>query len=83
MSRARNRNAIVKVGFQDRTPTQCWEAYMAEMDAAWADFETCMNSRRWYHVFGGYGCSVPYELRIVGAFTWYLDCVSLLGFITG
>ena len=73
----------VRVSAQDRTPSECWAEYQKEVLQAFDDMGHCIDNVQWWNPFGNMGCSLIYDLRLVGAFTWYLNCVKLLGFITG
>lgn len=74
---------LVRVGGQDRTPTECWREYEKEAIQAFDDMSYCIDNVKWWNPFGNMGCSLIYDLRLIGAFTWYLNCVKLLGFILG
>jgi hypothetical protein len=73
----------VRVGWQERTPTECWREYQKECAAAFDDMGYCLDHVKWWNPFGGLGCEVTYDLRLLGAFTWYLNCVKLLPLIGG
>jgi hypothetical protein len=67
---------VIKASLQ-MTPSQCWDAYAREAIAAWAEYEDCMNQVRWYDPFGRTACTVVYDMRAIGAFSWWLNCVSI------
>jgi hypothetical protein len=73
----RARTTVGKVSLEQRTPSDCWKAYGDEVLDAYLDYEDCVKNLRWYDPFGEKGCAVVYEVRIIGAFTWYSGCVSL------
>ena len=73
----------VRVGLQERTPSECWREYEKEVTQAFDDMSYCIDHVEWWNPFGHMGCSLIYDLRLIGAFTWYLNCVKLLGFILG
>jgi hypothetical protein len=73
----------VRVSAQDRTPSECWAEYQKEVLQAFDDMGYCIENVEWWNPFGNMGCSLIYDLRLIGAFTWYLNCVKLLSFITG
>ncbi len=73
----RSRTSIAKVSLEQRTPSDCWKAYGDEVLDAYLDYEDCVKNLHWYDPFGEKGCAVVYEVRIIGAFTWYSGCVSL------
>lgn len=71
----------VPIAFAQRTPSDCWKAYGDEILDAYLDYIECVKNLTWYDIFGEKGCAVVYEVRILGAFTWYSGCVSLGGII--
>lgn len=72
---------VVPAAFGQRTPSDCWKAYSDELVDAYTEYIECVKHLHWYDPFGETGCAVVYEVRIVGAFTWYAGCVSLGGII--
>lgn len=78
-----SRVQTVRVSLQERTPSECWAEYQKEVLQAFDDMGYCIENVKWWNPFGNMGCSLVYDLRLVGAFTWYLNCVKLLSFITG
>ena len=78
---ARAKASVVKGSMGQRTPSDCWKAYGDEVLAAYLDYEDCVLHLHWWDPFGEKGCAVVYEVRIIGAFTWYSGCVSLGGII--
>jgi hypothetical protein len=68
---------VVRAALEQRTPTDCWKAYGDEILDAYLDYVECVKNLHWYDPFGEKGCAVVYEVRILGAFTWYTGCVSL------
>jgi len=72
---------MVPVALAQRTPSDCWKAYGDEVLDAYLDYVECVKNLTWYDIFGEKGCAVVYEVRILGAFTWYSGCVSLGGII--
>jgi hypothetical protein len=68
---------------QERTPTECWEAYEKEVFEAWEQQANCLENVQWWNPLGNTGCAIMFDLRVIGAMAWYLNCVKLLGFITG
>ena len=77
MRNLKSRDRVVPVAMGQRTPTDCWKAYGDELVDAYTDYVECVKNLHWYDPFGETGCAVVYEVRIVGAFTWYSGCVSL------
>jgi len=67
---------VARTGFGGG-PDECWNEYAREAIAAFLEFEDCMKGVAWYDVFGGALCSSIYDLRAIGAFSWYLSCVGL------
>lgn len=80
---AKSRVQVVKASLDQKTPTECWEAYAKEAIAAWIEYEQCMAEVAWWNIFGASACAAIYDLRAIGAFSWWLNCVSLLGIIGG
>ena len=85
MQRTRARLQVVKASVSDdsgdRTPTQCWEEYVKEGVAAWLEYEQCMKDAPWWNIFAEAACTAIYDMRALGAFTWWLDCVKVTSFI--
>jgi hypothetical protein len=69
---------IVRTGFGGG-PDDCWNEYAREAIAAYKELEDCMKNVAWYDIFGGAACTSIYDLRAIGAFSWYLSCVGLSG----
>ena len=76
----------IKVGWleQDKdgaskgmTPTDCWNAYAKEAIAAYMEYEDCMASKSWWDILGQAGCAAIYDMRAIGAMSWWLKCVAL------
>lgn len=59
------------------TPTDCWNAYAKEAIEAYMEYEDCMANLKWYDFFGKDRCGIIYDLRAIGAFTWWMKCVAL------
>ncbi|HXT71812.1 MAG TPA: hypothetical protein VN700_18795 [Vicinamibacterales bacterium] len=61
-----------------RTPTECWNDYAKEAIAAYMEYEDCMKEHQsWWDVLGRGECGVVYDMRAIGAFTWWLKCVAI------
>jgi hypothetical protein len=60
-------------------PGECWDEYAREAIAAYMEYEDCMKNSAWYDVFGMTSCAAIYDLRAVGAFSWWVSCVGLRG----
>jgi hypothetical protein len=75
------RTAVLKVGYQDIgshiSPTGCWEAYSKEAIAAYMEYEDCMKGLSWYDFLSELSCATIYDMRAIGAFSWWLKCVAL------
>jgi hypothetical protein len=83
MRRERLRTHVIRASIGQKTPSECWAEYSKEAIAAWTEYEECMNSVKWWDPFGEAACTLIYDLRALGAFAWWMDCVKLLGIITG
>ena len=77
ITRTRSAAHVIPAAFGQKTPTQCWNAYGDELVDAYTEYVQCIQSIRWYEVFGMERCGAIYEMRILGAFTWWASCVSL------
>lgn len=78
--RTRLSTQVVKASFgqqKDKTPTDCWNAYVKEAIEAWTEFEDCLKQVDWYEFWGTPACTLIYEMRAYGAFSWWLSCVAL------
>jgi hypothetical protein len=62
---------------QSQSPTDCWNAYAKEAIAAWIELEDCVKDLRWYEFLDQAACSVIYDMRAIGAFSWWMKCVAL------
>jgi hypothetical protein len=58
------------------SPTDCWEAYTKEAIEAWIEYEQCVDSEEWYDALGLVSCLTIYEMRAIGAFSWWVSCVG-------
>ena len=61
----------------DLTPTECWEIYSKEAIKAYMDYEDCVRDLAWYQFLDLTACAAIYDLRAIGAFSWWMSCVSL------
>ena len=43
------------------------------------EYAECVKNLKWWDPIGEPRCAVIYEVRIIGAFAWYMDCVKLFG----
>jgi hypothetical protein len=83
MKTARAKARTAKVGDAGCTasagPTTCWIEYTIEILAAFDEFVDCFNNIKWYDpFFPVQRCEVVYEVRILGAFAWWMGCLGLL-----
>ena len=60
-------------------PGECWDEYVKEALACYKEFEDCMKGLAWYDVLGKTACATIYDLRAIGAFSWWVSCVGLRG----
>lgn len=81
MQRLRLRSQVVNTSSGQRTPSDCWKGYGDEVLDAFDAYVDCANQVRWWNPLGDKGCAVVFEVRIIGASTWYASCVSLGGLI--
>ena len=58
-------------------PDYCWKEYSKEAIAAWDELEDCLKDVKWYEIGAEFMCGTLYDLRAIGAFSWYLHCVAL------
>ena len=81
--RTRTRLKLVPASSDDaeRTPGQCWEEYMKESAAIWVEYDQCIKDTKWWDALGDFGCGLRYDMRALGAFTWWLDCVKITAII--
>jgi hypothetical protein len=67
---------VTRVALEEDGPTDCWNKYAAEAIAAYMEYEDCMKQVKWYDLFGPAACALVYDMRALGAFSWWLGCVS-------
>lgn len=72
------RLAARRVSFQDG-PGECWDKYAKEAIRIAKDLDECMKDVSWYEIFDAMGCSTVYDLRAIGAFIWWLNCIGAMG----
>jgi hypothetical protein len=74
----RARPVALKVGSTGQeSPTDCWNAYTKEAIAAFIEYEDCMRPLRWYEFLDEAACAAIYDMRAIGAFSWWMKCVAL------
>jgi hypothetical protein len=67
--------SMQRVG-DDEGPTECWVQYAKEAITAWIEYEQCVDGTKWYDVLGLAGCLAVYDIRAIGAFSWWMTCVG-------
>ena len=50
--------------------------YAAEAIAAYMEYEDCMKNAALYDGVTQLGCVLIYDMRALGAFSWWIGCVS-------
>jgi len=60
------------------TASQCWAYYAVEAIQAYDEYVECAGDLEWYDLLDLAGCALVYDVRAVGAFAWWLNCVSLM-----
>jgi hypothetical protein len=75
------RTATVAAGtsMEDEGPGNCWFEYAKEAIDAYLEYEQCMAGEQWWDLLGQAACAVIYEMRAIGAFSWWVSCVGLRG----
>lgn len=73
---ARQALSLVPVSLQTG-PGDCWKEYTIEAIATYDELQDCLRGLKWYEVGGELECGTLYDLRAIGAFSWYLHCVAL------
>jgi hypothetical protein len=68
--------ALTQVSLQTG-PGDCWREYSIEAIAAYKELEDCLRDVSWYELGKEFSCGTLYDLRAIGAFSWYLHCVAL------
>jgi len=76
INNTRQAMALTPVSMQTG-PDYCWKEYSKEAVAAWDELEDCLKGVKWYEVGAEFMCGTLYDLRAIGAFSWYLHCVAL------
>jgi hypothetical protein len=61
------------------SPGDCWNEYVREAIAAFMELEDCIKNLKWYDLLGEFSCDAIYDLRALGAFSWWVHCVALRG----
>ncbi|HYN08585.1 MAG TPA: hypothetical protein VES67_14480 [Vicinamibacterales bacterium] len=73
---ARDEIKVKPVSDEQGGPGQCWYLYALEAIAAYIEYEDCMNQLYWYEILDMIGCALIYDLRAIGAFSWWITCVG-------
>jgi len=76
---ARSGVRMVRVGLQEMTATDCWNEYAKEAIAAYMEYEDCMRNEQWWDLAGQAACAFIYDMRAIGAMSWWISCVGLRG----
>ena len=70
----------VALGQQSKTsmtPTECWNTYAKEAIEAFKEYEDCLKDKSWWEILDNMACAAVYDMRALGAFSWWLKCVAL------
>jgi hypothetical protein len=59
------------------TPTECWNAYAKEAIEAYKEYEECISDKAWWEILDNLACGAIYDMRAIGAFTWWMKCVAI------
>ena len=78
-ARSAREELLVKPASVELGPTECWLLYAAEAISAYLEYEDCTSQLSWYELLDLFGCALIYDLRAIGAFSWWVGCVSLRG----
>jgi hypothetical protein len=60
-------------------PSDCWNEYVFEAIAAWIQYEQCVDAEEWWDAPGLLSCLLIYDMRAIGAFSWWVSCVGFRG----
>jgi hypothetical protein len=74
---ARQALLLRPVAYQQMLPGDCWDVYAKEAIETWIEMENCMKEAKWYEIAEQYICGAIYDMRALGAFTWYLKCTAI------
>ena len=74
---ARTRLTVVKAAYDQRGADGLLERVRKEAIAAWIEYEQCMKDAPWWNLLAEAGCTLIYDMRALGAFSWWLDCVKI------
>jgi hypothetical protein len=58
------------------SPSDCWDKYVKEAIAAVLEYEDCVKNLKWYDIAGDLACALIYDMRALGAFSWWINCIS-------
>jgi len=75
---AREKLQVMRVSLEEG-PGECWLLYALEAIAAYMEYEDCMANEQWWDIFGMIACAFIYDLRALGAFSWWITCVGFRG----
>jgi hypothetical protein len=45
--------------------------------AAYVEYEECMKDLSWWEFLDEAACATVYDMRAIGAFSWWMKCVAL------
>ena len=62
---------------QSSSPGDCWNVYSKEAVAAYVEYEECMKDLHWWEFLDEAACATIYDMRAIGAFSWWAKCVAL------
>jgi hypothetical protein len=71
------RVSLAQQSSSSMTPTECWNAYAKEAIAAYKEYEDCIRDLSWWEILDNMACASIYDMRAIGAFTWWLKCVAI------
>jgi hypothetical protein len=69
---------VRRAAFEDG-PGDCWDEYAQEAIEAYSEYEDCMQNTAWWNLLGADDCAALYDLRALGAFSWWVTCVGIRG----
>jgi len=79
LARVRTVPVLWQETVQQDGPTDCWDEYVAEAVAAWMEYEQCVDAEEWWDAPGLLSCLAIYDMRAIGAFSWWVSCVGFRG----
>jgi hypothetical protein len=70
---------LMRVSLAADGPGECWDEYVEEAIDTYIEYENCVDDTDWWNLAGLAGCLTIYEMRAIGAFSWWMSCVALRG----